>query len=151
VVVLGAYGAVYARIGSSAEISTPRGRLLTTPWLAEPFTQAIRFVGENARPGEDLVAIPQATMIHFLSDRPNPLRDETFVPGFLTPEREAATVGRIDERRVHVILVTNWPTEEYRDRVFGVDCNNCCSTAPSPSTFVPTSESREDVGRGSRR
>ena len=121
VVVLGAYGAVYARIGSFAEISTPRGRLLTTSWLAEPFTQAIRFVGENTRPGEDLVAIPQATMIHFLSDRPNPLRDETFVPGFLTPEREAATVGRIDERRVHVILVTNWPTEEYRDRVFGVD------------------------------
>ena len=103
------------------EIGAPRGSLLTTRWLALPFSQAIRFVEEHTDPGEDVATLPQASIVNFLGERPNPLKDEIMVPGFLTPEREADTITRLEQRRVRVILVAGWPTPEYRDTTFGVD------------------------------
>ena len=54
---MGVYTVSLARIRNVVEISAPRGRLLTVPWLADPFNHAIRFVVEHTRPGEEVVTL----------------------------------------------------------------------------------------------
>src|SRR5262249_13788379 len=71
--------------------------------------------------GDAIVTLPQATSLTFLSARSNPLRDEIFVPGLLTTQREIEAAQRIEKSRAPLILITNWPTPEYHDAVFGVD------------------------------
>ncbi len=105
------------------EIITPRGRLLTTAAFGRPLEEAIRFATLRTEPGEYLLNLPQGTIINFLSDRRNPLREEIIVPGFLTPDREADAIRRVAARRVGLILVANHLTPEYRDWAFGVDYN----------------------------
>jgi hypothetical protein len=112
-----------ARTQRVFEISAPRGTLLTTPNLGRPVADAIRFVREHTAPGEFLGSLPQGSIVNFLAERANPLREEIIVPGFLTPDGEADAIQRMSERRVRVILVGNVLTPEYRDTAFGVDYN----------------------------
>jgi hypothetical protein len=74
-------------------------------------------------PGEYLGSLPQGTIVNFLADRRNPLREEIIVPGYLTPDREADAIERMSARQVRVILVGNVLTPEYRDNAFGIDYN----------------------------
>ncbi|HEU5258769.1 MAG TPA: hypothetical protein VFU28_22430, partial [Vicinamibacterales bacterium] len=105
------------------EISAPRGTLLTTRFLGRPIADAIRFVHDRTAPGEDVSVLPQGSIVNFLAERANPLREEIIVPGYLTPDREADAIQRMSARRVRMILVSNFPTPEYRDRTFGLDYN----------------------------
>jgi len=114
---------VIARTGKSFEISAPRGTLLTRPIVGRPIADAIRFVDEHTMPGEYLGSLPQGTIVNFLADRRNPLREEIIVPGYLTPDREADAIERMSARQVRVILVGNVLTPEYRDNAFGIDYN----------------------------
>jgi 4-amino-4-deoxy-L-arabinose transferase-like glycosyltransferase len=114
---------VIARTVKVFEISAPRGSLLTSRILGRPIADAIRFVHEYTAPGEYLGSLPQGSIVNFLAERPNPLREEIIVPGYLTPDREADAIHRMSARRVRVILVGNVLTPEYRDNAFGVDYN----------------------------
>jgi hypothetical protein len=105
------------------EVSTPRGSFLTEPAIGRPLADALRFAEARTSPEDYLLALPQGTAINFLINRRYPLREENIVPGFLTGEREAGAIERIIARRVPLILVANFPTPEYRDRVFGIDYN----------------------------
>ena len=105
------------------EISAPRGTLMTTPDLGRPIADAIRFVDDRTAPGEYVGSLPHGSIVNFLAERANPLREEIIVPGYLTPDREAEAIQRMSARRVRMILVSNFPTPEYRDRAFGVDYN----------------------------
>ena len=105
------------------EISAPRGTLMTTPDLGRPIADAIRFVHDRTAPGEYVGSLPQGSIVNFLAERANPLREEIIVPGYLTPDREAEAIQRMSARRVRMILVSNFPTPEYRDNAFGVDYN----------------------------
>jgi hypothetical protein len=122
--VLVSYGQLMAaRTVKVFEISAPRGTLLTTRTLGRPIADAIRFVHERTAPGEYLGSLPQGSIVNFLAERANPLREEIIVPGYLTPDREADAIHRMSARRVRVILVGNVLTPEYRDNAFGVDYN----------------------------
>ena len=119
-------GVVYgrmARVLNDSPISAPRGTLLTHRALAEPCAEAIAFVQENTSPADYLVSLPQGTLINFLAERRNPLREENIVPGLLTPERETDAIRRILDHNVPVVLVANVLTYEYRDGAFGRDYN----------------------------
>jgi 4-amino-4-deoxy-L-arabinose transferase-like glycosyltransferase len=105
------------------EISAPRGTLLTTRSLGRPMADAIRFVHDRTAPGEYVGSLPQGSIVNFLAERANPLREEIIVPGYLTPDRETDAIHRMSDRRVRVILVGNVLTPEYRDNAFGVDYN----------------------------
>ncbi len=115
--------ALLARRRYSFEISTPRGRLFTEPAIGRPLAEAVRFVEKQTAPDDYLLSLPQGTSINFLTGRPYPLREESIMPGFVTGEKEADAIGRLDARRVSVVLLVNLPTPEYRDRVFGADYN----------------------------
>jgi hypothetical protein len=114
---------VIARTAKVFEISAPRGTLLTDRTLGRPIADAIQFAREHTAPGEYLGSLPQGSIVNFLAERANPLREEIIVPGYLTPDREADAIHRMSARRVRVILVGNVLTPEYRDNAFGVDYN----------------------------
>jgi hypothetical protein len=102
------------------EVSARRGSFFTRPELGRPLAEAIRFVRERTSPDASVLTLPQATSINFLAERRYPLMQEIVLPGFLA---DPDAIGRIESRRVQLILVVNLPTPEFRDRVFGLDYN----------------------------
>jgi hypothetical protein len=111
------------RSRNTYQVSAPRGTLITEPPIGQPLAAAIRFVGQHTAPNDEVLTLPQATSINFLSERRYPLREEIVHPGFLTGEQETDAIERLEARRVPLILVVNLLTPEFRDRVFGVDYN----------------------------
>lgn len=105
------------------EFNTPRARLLTDGVAGPPLMDAIRFTVARTQPGDYVLNLPQGSIINFVTGRPNPLREEIIVGGFLTPDREADAIKRVEARRVKLILVSNHLTPEYRDPAFGVHYN----------------------------
>lgn len=105
------------------EITAPRGRLLTDGTIGRPIMDAIRFTAARTQPGDYVLNLPQGSIVNFLADRRNPLREEIIVAGFLTPDREADAIRRVAEKNVKLILVSNHLTPEYRDPAFGVHYN----------------------------
>ena len=108
---------------NTVEIDFPRGRLLTDIALGRPFTDAIQFAAARTQPGDYVLSVPQASIINFLADRRNPLREDIIIPGMLPPDREAEAIQRVAARRVKLILVSNHLTPEFRDWAFGVSYN----------------------------
>jgi hypothetical protein len=108
---------------STYELNTARGRLFTDVVVGKAFDDAIRFAASRTQPGDYVLNLPQGTTINFLAERPYPLREEIIVPGFLTPDREAAAIRRAEATNVKLILVSNHLTPEYRDFAFGVHYN----------------------------
>ena len=113
-----------ARVLNDAQISAPRGTLLTRREFAEPYNDAIAFVRKNTSPSDYVVSVPQGTLINFLAERRNPLRDENIVPGWLTPDRETDAIRRMLVHNVSVVLVSNILTYEYGESAFGRDYNH---------------------------
>jgi hypothetical protein len=105
------------------EISAPRGRFLTEAAIGQPLADAIRFASARTQPGDAVLSLPQGSIINFLADRRNPLREEILIPGLLPPDREADAIRRAEASRVKLILVSNHLTPEYRDWAFGVHYN----------------------------
>jgi 4-amino-4-deoxy-L-arabinose transferase-like glycosyltransferase len=105
------------------ELAAERGRLWTDRMVGQPIAAAIQFAAARTQPGDYVLSLPQGSIINFLSDRRNPLKEEIIVPGFLTPDREAEAIRRVQERRVGLILVANHLTPEYRDMAFGFHYN----------------------------
>lgn len=105
------------------EINAPRGRLLTDLVMGRPLADAIRFAAERTQPGDYVLNVPQGSIVNFLAERPNPLREDIIIPGMLPPDREADAIQRVAAKRVKLILVSNHLTPEYRDWAFGVSYN----------------------------
>lgn len=108
---------------NSFEINTPRGRFLTDVTVGQPLADAIRFASARTQPGDYLLSLPQGSIINFLADRRNPLREEILIPGLLPADREAEAIQRAAAKGVKLILVSNHLTPEYRDWAFGVHYN----------------------------
>jgi hypothetical protein len=116
-------GIAYARTTRTTEIRTARGTLRLDPPIGGPLAEAIRFAATRTAPDDPLIALPEGSVINFMADRRNPLKDEIVIPGYLTPDREQETIQMIDDTRVPVVLLLNRVTPEYRDVAFGVDYN----------------------------
>jgi hypothetical protein len=121
VAILAVGHATLARSRAVFTVSAPRGQLVTYPMLGTPVAKAIDLVIARTAATDELVSLPQGTLINFLAERRNPLREEALVPGVLTPDRETAVIRRLAEHRVPLILIGNLLTPEYGARVFGVD------------------------------
>ena len=105
------------------EIRAPRGRFLTDAAVGKPLAEAIAFAGARTQPGDYVLSLPQGSIINFLADRRNPIREEILIPGLLPVDREAEVIRGVAEKRVKLILVSNHLTPEYRDAAFGVHYN----------------------------
>jgi hypothetical protein len=114
---------VIATKAKTFELSGRGARVMTTPELGGPLSQAVAFIEARTDAASDLVVLPQISFLNFVTRRRNPLREEIIVPGFLTPDRELEAIRRIASRRVEFVLISNWQTPEYLDKTFGLDYN----------------------------
>jgi hypothetical protein len=121
VVVIGSTTVRRTRATHTFEISSERGRLLVSPRIGRPLMDAIRYVETHTRASEPIVVLPQGSLIHFLTARPNPLRQEIVHAGFLEDGNARDAIARIDRRGVRLLLIDNIRSPEFRDPVFGRD------------------------------
>lgn len=101
-------------------VSSERGKFITEPAYGQPMEEAIEFVKSRTSKDDEVLSIPQATMINFMTDRRYPFREEIIHPGFLSDEE---AIRRILDRPPRLILMVNLLTPEFNDRVFGVNYN----------------------------
>ena len=102
-------------------ISTERGTMKALPELADAFGAAITFVLAETRAGEPVAVVPEGTSINFLTDRPNPLREESVHPGILDANGELDAIARLEAHGVRFVLIANRSTWMYGKPVFGTD------------------------------
>jgi 4-amino-4-deoxy-L-arabinose transferase-like glycosyltransferase len=82
--------------------------------------QAIDFVRAHTAPGEPILALPADAGLYFLSDRPQALYENMFLPGLLetrADEREA--IARLEDEQVRYALVSNRDTSAFETGRFG--------------------------------
>jgi 4-amino-4-deoxy-L-arabinose transferase-like glycosyltransferase len=82
--------------------------------------QAIDFLRSHTAPGEPVLALPADAGIYFLTDRPQPLYENMFLPGLLdTRSDERAAIARLQRERVRYALVSNRNTSAFETGRFG--------------------------------
>lgn len=134
-------------------ISVARGTLYTTPEIGAPFDAALRWLLIETRPDDRVLIVPQGTSLNFLAARRSPFAEEIILPGFLEGEREAEAIRRLDAAHVPWVVVERFPSEEFREAVFGRDYNRALMRwieeryAPA-AKFGPTESDDERSGFG---
>ncbi len=104
-------------------LHSPRGSLWVEAEFGEPMAAALNYVAAHTRPEDEVLCLPMATTLNFLSARRQPFFYEILHPGFLTGAQEQAAIAELERRRVPLILLANMDTSEFRDRTFGRDYN----------------------------
>lgn len=102
-------------------ISTARGAMVTHPEMAESLNEAIAFINRETAPGQPVAVMPEGTSLNFLTERPNPLREEITTPGFLDPAGERRAIERLSVSDTRFVFITNRATSEFGPAVFGRD------------------------------
>jgi hypothetical protein len=119
-------------------IATSRGRILTTPALAQAFRDALTLIERRTKVGEFVAVLPEGTTLLFLTDRRNPLHEEITVPGFIEDEERA--IARLRSTGTRLVLVASRRTGEYGAAEFGRDY------ARSLAGFIRAAYARCDGG-----
>ena len=63
----------------------------------------------------------EGEVLNLLSGRPNPLRHELYLPGYLTDANEPEVLAELERARPEAIVVWRRPTAEYGRGLFGED------------------------------
>jgi hypothetical protein len=119
----------FAYVGRAVQyLSDPRiaipgtaGMLSAQPQVSREIVNVARAVREGTHSGEALVVFPEGQVLNFLSNRPNPLRQKLYIPGYLTADNELALLDDLNRKRPRAIVIWNRPTGEYGRGSFGVD------------------------------
>ncbi|MCI0485053.1 MAG: hypothetical protein L0229_00355 [Blastocatellia bacterium] len=109
------------RKNNSHPITSARGTLITRPDLGLAFNEAINFINREIPPGSPVAVMPEGTSLNFFTDRPNPLREEITIPGFLDREGEERTIQQLIRSNTRLVLLTNRATPEFGPAAFGRD------------------------------
>ncbi|MAE69522.1 MAG: hypothetical protein CME06_03525 [Gemmatimonadetes bacterium] len=87
----------WVRAGMSKALELDRAHLRLEPNRAAALSGVVRYVREQTEKNEPLLALPDLPLVHFLSDRPNPLRYDLLRAGRLHgADDERETIRRID-------------------------------------------------------
>jgi 4-amino-4-deoxy-L-arabinose transferase-like glycosyltransferase len=102
-------------------LQTAAGSLRLPAPEAESLQQALRFLGQRARPGDTLTAFPESGFFNFLTGLRSPLRQDVVFPGVLAGDRETEAARLIATAGPRFILLCNRPTTEWGPTSFGSD------------------------------
>ena len=97
------------------------GMLTAPPETARAIEEVARAAAAATPPGSGLVVFPEGELVNFLSGRPNPLRHELYLPGYLTDANEAEILAELEAARPAAIVVWRRPAAEYGRGLFGED------------------------------
>ncbi|HWP45428.1 MAG TPA: hypothetical protein VNO14_19470 [Blastocatellia bacterium] len=103
------------------QISTARGTIFAPADLGRSLDEAIAFINRETAPGEPIAVMPEGTSLSFLTERPNPLREEITTPGYLDAEGERRAIERLKVTNTRLVFITNRATPEFGPAVFGKD------------------------------
>ncbi|HET8675644.1 MAG TPA: glycosyltransferase family 39 protein [Blastocatellia bacterium] len=120
VITAGVLGYRY-RSRNTYTLATQRGTTIAVPDLGQGFEEALEFIERETAIGEPVAIMPEGTSLNFLTDRPNPLREEITTPGFLDPQGEERAINQLIASNTRFVLVTNRPTAEFGPEVLGRD------------------------------
>ncbi len=102
-------------------VAAERGTMMAAPDLGQGFEEALNFIERETVTGEPVAVMPEGTSINFLTNRPNPLREEITTPGFLSEEGQQRAINQLIASNTQYVLVTNRPTAEFGFEVLGRD------------------------------
>jgi hypothetical protein len=116
--------ALYAAVGlypdKGTVVRSAAGDYVGDSRSAAAQQQAIDFVRERTAPGEPILALPADAGLYFLSDRPQALYENMFLPGLLdTRADERAAIARLRREGVRYALVSNRDTSAFETGRFG--------------------------------
>ena len=120
VITAGVLGYRY-RSRNTYRLTTERGTTIAVPDLGQGFEEALEFIERETAKGEPVAIMPEGSSLNFLTDRPNPLREEITTPGFLDHQGEQRAIDRLIATDTQFVLVTNRPTAEFGPEVLGRD------------------------------
>lgn len=105
-------GRDYARFNRHDPNLTP----LTVPgsggvWISKKeaagIIPAVEFLLRHTRPGEPIIVMPEAGALHFLADRPNPLRFSTTALAYTTPRYQEEVRAQLAKNPVRIVVKLN--------------------------------------------
>ncbi len=102
-------------------IQGTRGFLTALPARAAELDALARAIRSSTPPDGGLVVFPDASVLNFLADRRNPLRDKLYVAGYLRSGSEDRILGELSRRSPAAIVILDRPDGQEPTRVFGVD------------------------------
>lgn len=115
------YGALALYPDKGTTIHTAAGSFVGDSQSAAAQQEAIDFVRENTRPGEPILALPADAGMYFLTDRPQPLYENMFLPGLIVSvaeQREA--IARLKREGVRYAILSTRDTSAFETGRFGV-------------------------------
>jgi hypothetical protein len=114
------YAAVALYPDKSTVVHTAAGDYVGDSRSAGAQQQALDFIRSHTAPGEPVLALPADAGIYFLSDRPQALYENMFLPGLLdTRADERAAIARLQREGVRYALISNRDTSAFETGRFG--------------------------------
>ena len=101
-------------------ISGPGGTIMAPSGDATAYRGAIASVDALTRPGEAVLFAPQLSLLYAISDRRDPLRQISLLPGALADvPAEQQAISRLDAAHVRVVVTDTHAFTEYGNGSFG--------------------------------
>lgn len=115
------YAAVALYPDKGTTIHTAAGSFVGDTESAVAQQEAIEFVRDNTRPGEPILALPADAGMYFLTDRPQPLYENMFLPGLIVSQAEQEdAVARLKREGVRYAILSSRDTSAFETGRFGV-------------------------------
>jgi hypothetical protein len=104
----------------SATVRGPGGALRDTPATVAAYQGALGWIERTTKPGEPILLAPQMTWLYAISERVNPLREVSLLPGALAgADRERRALGRLEGAGVRLAVIDRRTYSQYGQTSFG--------------------------------
>ena len=97
------------------------GLLWANPDLAREIAELAAAVRDRTKPGDGLAVFPEGELLNFLSARPNPIRHQLYLPGYLSSGNETEVLRELEASPPGAIVLWRRPVSEYDRALFGMD------------------------------
>jgi hypothetical protein len=120
VAVFAARIAQYSAI-EAVPIAGTSGMLSARPELAREIEELGALLRSKTPEGGTVAVFPEGEVLNFLAGRPNPIRHQLYLPGYLSADDEAQVLSELRTRPPAAVVFWRRPVSEYDRALFGED------------------------------
>ncbi|HKD20128.1 MAG TPA: hypothetical protein VKG23_19925 [Thermoanaerobaculia bacterium] len=123
VLVIAAFAARIAEYAAieAVPIAGTAGMLSARPEVAREIEELGVLLHARTAEGEGVAVFPEGEVLNFLSGRPNPIRHQLYLPGYLSADDEAQVLAELRARPPAAVVFWRRPVSEYDRALFGED------------------------------